>query len=172
LKMSHKTRTAVIEAATWVVLTGLVILASAAGALAGVCTTTELGGRVQLPDGTEYDANTLTICVIAEYTPVSTMHKTYVDGMPVGMLISRRGVSEVGEEGQPFMMFQRDTNGTYRLYGYARPTGGRLVTYMLGRPSATATPWPDERSVARKGSGTGVGTDGTDAPILVAVTAR
>jgi len=170
--MSHKTRTAVIEAATWVVLMGLVILASAAGALAGGCTTTELSGRVQLPDGSEYEANTLTICVTAQYTPVSTLHKTYVDGMAIGMMISKRGVSEVGDEGQPFMMFHRDSNGTYRLYGYARPIGGRLVTYMLDRPSATATPWPDESFVARKGNGTGVGTDGTDAPILVAVTAR
>ena len=171
--MSHKTRTAVIEAATWVVLTALVILLSTVGALAGGCTTTELSDRVQLPDGSEYEASTLTICVSAQYTPVSTLHKTYVDGMAVGMLVSRRGVSEGDGQGKPFMMFHRDSSGTLHLYGYARPSGGQLVTYMLGQPRATDTPWPDTQLVARKkGSGTGVGTDGTDAPILVAVTAR
>ena len=170
--MSHKAR--MIEAATWAALMGLVMLASAVGTLAaeGGCTTTVLGERIQLPNGAEYEASTLTICVTARYTPVSSLHKTYVDGMPVGMLISRRGVSPGEQLARPFMMFYRDSRGVLHLTGYARPAGGRLITYMLDQPSATATPWPDEQFSARKGSGTGAGTDGTDDPILVAVTAR
>jgi hypothetical protein len=100
-----------------------------------------VGEEVRLPDGSIHPPGTLTLCDSRSYSPVSTIHATYVNGMPIGMMLSRRGVSEGGAERQPFIMLVRDSSGLLHLYGYAVPSGKRMITYsMLQRRRAADAP--------------------------------
>jgi hypothetical protein len=119
-----------------VVLAASVLLAPAAVTLAGDrgrCTSAEIEEEILLPDGSLQPAGTLTICDSREYSPVSTLHATYVNGMPVGMMLSRRGASEANSDGRPFVLLHRDSGGLLHLHGYAVPAGERMVTYKMQR---------------------------------------
>ncbi len=105
--------------------------AAVAAAGPGVCTTVEVEAPIVLPAAGLHPAGRLTLCVGRELSPVSSLHRTYVNGRPVAMLISRRGVSEANDDDVPFMMFHRDARGRLHLYGYATPAGDRMVTYSL-----------------------------------------
>jgi hypothetical protein len=120
----------------WVILAVSVFLAPAAVTLAGdrgSCTSALLEEEVLLPDGSLHSPGTLTICDSREYSPVSTLHATYMNGMPVGMMLSRRGTSEANSDGRPFVLLHRDSGGLLHLYGYAVPAGERMVTYKMQR---------------------------------------
>jgi len=98
----------------------------------GECTSALVEEPFRAPDGSLHAAGRLTICASKRYSPVSHLHATYVDGMPLGLLISRAGWSEgLSEDGKPFMMFRRDADGLLHLSGYAIPAGDRMVTYRL-----------------------------------------
>ena len=98
----------------------------------GPCASAMIDEPFQAPDGSLHAPGKLTICASRQYSPVSFLHSTYVDGMPVAMLVSRRGTSEAAPEaGRPFMMFHRDAGGLLHLAGYASPAGERMVTYRL-----------------------------------------
>jgi hypothetical protein len=99
---------------------------------------------VRLPDGSLHPPGTLTICDSLRYSPVSTLHATYMDGMPVGMMLSRRGTSEANSDGRPFILLHRDGSGLLHLYGYAVPAGERMVTYRMQRYGRSS-----DRMVAR-----------------------
>jgi len=101
----------------------------------GVCTTAEVAEPILLPEGTEHPAGSLTLCVSHHFSPVTTLHKTYVNGRQIGLLQSRRGESEGGAE-QPFFVFHRDHAGKLHLYGYASPQGNKMITYTLNSPGA------------------------------------
>ncbi len=131
----------------WVVLVASVFLAPAALTLAGdrgICTSALIEEDVRLPDGSLHSPGTLTICQSREYSPVSTLHATYMNGMPVGMMLSRRGTSEASSDGQPFVLLHRDSGGLLHLYGYAVPAGERMVTYKMQRYGRSS-----ERRIAR-----------------------
>jgi hypothetical protein len=101
------------------------------------CFSASIDSRVLLPGGEEVESGLLTLCVTRDLSPVAALHKTYIDGNPVAMFVSRRGFSEGSADGRPFMMFNRDSNGTLRLYGFAAPSDGRMVTYhVAGGPAA------------------------------------
>jgi hypothetical protein len=117
------------------ILQGILLLvmaaAPAAPALAAAgCTTVVLDETFVLPDGSEYDAGELSLCVEHEYSPVASLHAVRVDGAGVGLVASRRGRSE-GEVERPFMMFFRDGRGRLHLAGYAIPSRDSMLTYDL-----------------------------------------
>lgn len=117
----------------------------------GECTSATVEEPFLAPDGSLHGAGRLTICASRRYSPVSYLHATYVDGLPVGMLISRRGTSEGPGDGQtPFMMFYRDRSGLLHLSGYASPAGDRMVTYRLDLARV-----PASRRVAARGGSAG-----------------
>jgi len=144
MEWNSRTITSVALAALSVLLiAGLLNPASA------VCARATLAEPLVLPDGSSHPGGELTLCVHRDYSPVASLHETYVDGHPIGLLISRRGVSEGNSRDRPFMMFHRDRRGRLHLYGYATPVGQRWVTYLLGQQPGTQTP-----SLARAGSRT------------------
>lgn len=115
----------------------------------GECTSALVDEPFRAPDGSLYEPGKLTICASRQYSPVSYLHATYVNGLPVGMLISRRGTSEgLNEGGKPFMMFRRDASGLLHLSGYASPAGDRMVTYRLDLARVNAS----RRVAAKEGS--------------------
>ena len=127
----------------WVVLVAFGLFAPQVATLAGdrgKCTSALVTEQLQLPDGSLHPPGTLTLCDSRSYSPVSTIHGTYMDGMPVGMMLSRRGTSEGGAERQPFVMLVRDGNGLLHLYGYAVPSGKHMVTYRMQQPRSTGSP--------------------------------
>jgi hypothetical protein len=137
-------------AITWVVLMAFGLFAPQVATLAGdrgKCTSALVAEQVLLPDGSLHPPGMLTLCDSRSYSPVSTIHATYMDGMPVGMMLSRRGTSEGGAERQPFVMLVRDGNGLLHLYGYAVPFGKHMVTYRMQQPRSTGSPqiaWEQE----------------------------
>jgi hypothetical protein len=104
-------------------------VAEAAGR--GRCTSAYMNEGVLLPDGSSHPPGLLTICESRSISPVASHHSVHIDGMPVTMLISRRGRSEGGAERDPFVMLSRDSEGRLHLYGYALPARDRMVTYQL-----------------------------------------
>lgn len=136
-------RQATAAAATWIVLAAGWLFAPQVTTLAGdrgQCTSAVVEEQVQLPDGSLQPPGRLTLCDSRSFSPVSTIHATYMNGMPVGMLLSRRGTSEGGAERQPFVMLYRDGSGLLHLYGYAVPSGKRMVTYRMQQPRSTGAP--------------------------------
>jgi hypothetical protein len=101
---------------------------------AGDCYSVEVGNAVRMPDGSVYDARVITLCDTRSLTPVSHLHTTYVDGEPVGMLMSvRRNTEGAGVNG-PRMVFLRNIDGALDLVGYAVPgSGGRDISFTLSR---------------------------------------
>lgn len=136
-------RQANTAAIAWVVLVAMGVFAPQVATFAGdrgSCTTAVVEEQVQLPDGSLHPPGTLTLCDSRSYSPVSTIHATYMNGMPVGMMLSRRGTSEGGAERQPFVMLFRDGSGLLHLYGYAVPSGEHMVTYRMQQPRSSGAP--------------------------------
>jgi hypothetical protein len=101
---------------------------------AGDCYSVQIGNAVRMPDGTVYDADVITLCDTRALTPVSHLHTTYVDGEPVGMLMSVRRTTEGTGGNGPSMVFLRNVDGALDLIGYAVPgSGGRDVSFTLSR---------------------------------------
>jgi hypothetical protein len=98
----------------------------------GGCIRVDVDQPVRLPDGNVYPAGVLTLCDTAALSPVATLHKTYVNGQPIGILISRRRANETKDTEPPTVVFQRD-RGTLDLVGYSLPAPRRRggVTYVL-----------------------------------------
>jgi len=134
----------------------LVALATLAGvaeaAERGDCASVYLDEGFRLPDGSTHPPGVLTICEKRSISPVASQHAVHVDGMPVTMLISRRGRSEGTAERDPFVMLRRDEQGRLHLYGYALPAQDRMVTYQLvpGKRARTAV-----QTALRKGETSG-----------------
>jgi hypothetical protein len=104
--------------------------AAAAGSGSG-CIRVDVVQPVRLPDGNVYPAGVLTLCDTAALSPVATLHKTYVNGRPIGILVSRKRANETRGNQPPVVVFQRD-GGTLDLLGYTLPVPRRSgVTFVL-----------------------------------------
>ena len=120
-----------IESGGWVRILPPLAALAAACLLAGVpahagwgssCIRAEADAPMLLPDGNLYPAGTLTICDSMKLSPVTSLHKTFVNGQPVAILASRRRASEVATDAQPIVVFQRDFLGRLELVGYVLPS--------------------------------------------------
>ena len=110
------------------------VLAPGSFCQAGDCYSVQVGAPVRMPDGSVYDANVITLCDSRSLTPVSHLHTTYVDGEPVGMLMSVRRTTEGHGADGPKMVFHRNIDGALDLVGYAIPgSGGRDISFTLAR---------------------------------------
>lgn len=111
-----------------------VALSSSRPAVAGSsreCVTAEVDSPFRLPDGRLYPAGPLTLCASATYSPVDTFHRILVGGSPIGLFRSRRRNAETGNMLSPEVVFNRETDGTLDLIGYAVPNSGRGVAYRM-----------------------------------------
>ena len=104
---------------------------AAAGEL-GRCYTATLPSGVVLPDGSTHAPGSLKICLSREYSPVTGLHATYVDGRPIGLFQARaRGAEAPADSEDPFFLFLRNANGELVLQGYAVPDGERLCAFNM-----------------------------------------
>ena len=86
------------------------------------CIRAQADAPMLLPDGNLYPAGTLTICDSMKLSPVTSLHKTFVNGQPVAILASRRRSSEISSDAPPVVVFQRDLAGNLELVGYVLPS--------------------------------------------------
>lgn len=115
---------------------------SVAYAAAGTCVRVDVDGPIVLPDGSARDAGTLRICERRSFTPVASLHATYVGEEPVGLLVSRRTTSEGTNREAPTILFERDASGRMRLLGYVLPHAGTSVSFTLAKPTAPSVRSP------------------------------
>lgn len=140
-----------LVALTWVAAAGVLAAAApalAAGAGRGTCVTLTIEVPFELPDGSVHASGALRICDSISYSPVSSLHATYVDGAPVGFLSSEKRSAEAGERAAPTVYFEQDASGTLRLLGYVLPARRGSVSYRLASPTAPQPRSPELAAVA------------------------
>jgi hypothetical protein len=116
--------------------------ASAGAQERGRCVTVDVPAEYVTPDGVTHAPGSLKLCIELVYSPVSILHKVYVDGHVVGMLQGRTGRSEGPAAGEPYVQFRRNGRGQLLLIGYAWPDGNRMITHIL---ACGAGPRPNAR---------------------------
>ena len=102
------------------------------------CVSVAVAEPVELPDGSVHPAGSLSLCIGAPLSPITALQRVSIGGMPVGILLSRRGVSEGPATAEPSMLFRRDETGRLHLVGYAWPAGETNRTYLLRDPAEGA----------------------------------
>ena len=115
------------------VIVGLVGLASwsvADAARTRARVTVELAEPFTI-GGTTWPGGRLTLRDLRDYNPGTTIHEVEVDGATVGVLMARRGRSEVARP-ESAAVFRRDSLGRLHLVGYLR--AGRETFRFLPDP--------------------------------------
>jgi hypothetical protein len=102
---------------------------------ASPCTTASIDEPFVLPDGKMREPGQLKICLEEEYSPVASLHETRVEGMPIGMYITRHQEIESGDLEHRFLVFARNQRGQLCLLGYARPVGDHVRFFAFDHPS-------------------------------------
>ncbi|MCP3978890.1 MAG: hypothetical protein GY716_06105 [bacterium] len=124
----------------WVALCGAMLLGLAAGTpgYAGGrdCISAEVEYAIRFPDGELLPPGRLRLCGEV-LSPIANLHRMYVDGRPVGMLISRRSVNEADPGSSPAVFFSRGDDGQLELVGYVQPGRGRNVSFRFGSERTT-----------------------------------
>ena len=69
---------------------GTLLLLAPAPVSAGDCVSAQIESPMRFPDGHVQPAGRLTLCDWRELSPVMDVHRTYVNGRPVSMLLGRR----------------------------------------------------------------------------------
>lgn len=126
--------------ASWMFLAFL--LQGSGVALAGSslgCVSVDVPAPIYLPDGNLYPAGELMLCDSISYSPVATLHRTYMNGRPIGLFMSRRTRSEAGGTVAPFVVFDRDVDGNLDIVGYVQASEGTSVAFLL-RPVSKKAP--------------------------------
>jgi len=100
----------------------------------GACVSAQIDQTFVLPDGSEHLAGQLSLCVEATHSPIASLHQMRVDGIPVGLLISRRDVSEARSDESPYMVFTRLDDGRLVLDGYTERGSAGTTVYALRAP--------------------------------------
>jgi hypothetical protein len=134
--------------------------ASAQPASLGECLTVEAPWPVKLPDDSVHAAATLQICNTREYSPVQFLEKVSVNGLPIGMFLSRTGLGEAPVASAPFVAFLHGQDGVYRLEACGWPEGNRTRIFFL-RQDPTSTR-------GTHGVGLGPRRPGGEPPVLLA----
>ena len=86
-----------------------------------------------MPNGDLHPPGSLKLCDSRSLSPVSGLHKVYVDGHLINMVQSRTGRSEGPAEEEPFVQFRRNGREQLELLGYAWPDGKKMKTYVMMR---------------------------------------
>ena len=104
------------------------IVAGGAAAQTSVCLSVDVAQPVIFPDGSTSPAGELTLCDWKSFTPVQQLHRSYIDGRPVQLMLGRRSPNE-RKPGDPNEVYFRQTEGgELQLLGYTRTFRGESVT--------------------------------------------
>lgn len=101
----------------------------------GDCLRVEVPSPMVLPDRSVHPPGTLQLCMRRPYSPVASLHGTSVNGMSVGVLMSRRSRSEGPAERNPYVVFRRTLEGRLELLGYAWPGAKAMNLYWMNDAS-------------------------------------
>ena len=102
------------------------------GAMAGErCINVEVDRTLRLPDGSVHPAGVLRLCDTVHLSPVARVHRTYLNGRPLTMLLSRMARSEAGEDTPPTVFFRSTPEDQLELYGYVLPVAGGSLSFRL-----------------------------------------
>jgi hypothetical protein len=116
-------------------LVGAALIAPGAQAASGGCYSANIDEPFVLPDGTQHDAGSLRLCNDRAFSPVSSLHRIHVDGMPVGMHITRHSSGKGTGVTEPTMIFNREDDGHLRLLGYALPCRCKMDLHVFNHPT-------------------------------------
>ena len=86
----------------------------------GQCARIEAPWPMVLPDGSTHEAGSLKLCLQQMWTPVSGLHEIRVNGMSIGLFMSRVGTSEGPVEGNKDVRHRN----VFRGSGEHVPAGG------------------------------------------------
>ncbi len=116
-----------------VVAIAILLLAAGSAQAIGSCTTATIDEPYRLPDGLLRAGGKLTLCLERNYSPVAALHEIRVDGMGVGLFLSRRETSEglPDDATGPYMLFRRLAGGELSLVGLATPLRDRMQLHFL-----------------------------------------
>jgi hypothetical protein len=103
----------------------------------GRCVSAELPAPMVLPDGSVHDAVSFRVCMERNLSPVSGLHKAYIDGFPTGFLTSRRVATEGARRlGPPFFVFEKNGDSEkLRLIALAVRDGRKMATFVFADPA-------------------------------------
>ena len=94
------------------------------------CVALDVPAPFVLPDGTAHPAGELRICLSRNLNPVTGVHRIYLDGMPVGFILSRIVKPEIPRNSSPSALFL-GASGQLRLVGYTVAANGKVFSYRL-----------------------------------------
>lgn len=127
MTQTAKTRTLMLAGA--LMLAATVTVAEGRG-----CYTAEVPGAIVLPDGSEHASGALRICTDRAISPTSNLHRTFVDGRPVGMFLSApRTIEEGVEAGTAQFIFERGAGDELNLVGFVVTARGGTTIYEMVR---------------------------------------
>ena len=105
-----------------VLAAGVAACASPAWALSSrACVTAKVPEEFTLPDGTLHAAGRLTLCTLPAFTPVSGLHRVWVDGEGANFAMSRIVRSEASPDSPALMLFERSPGSPLEFVGYVLP---------------------------------------------------
>jgi len=110
---------------------GAVLLLAPGPAGAADCVSADIEAPVRFPDGALHPSGRLTLCDWKEISPVMDLHRTYMDGRPVNMLLARKSGNEGGGTIPTEILFDFDGEGRLELVGYVRSSQGRSETVLF-----------------------------------------
>ncbi|NIL99372.1 MAG: hypothetical protein GTN89_00045, partial [Acidobacteria bacterium] len=87
-----------------------------------------------------------TLCDWKAYTPVQQIHRSYVNGRPVQMLMGKHAITERSPEAPDEVFFRSRGDGRLELLGYSRTYKGRSVTVSFQKQDF---PRPVDHRLAR-----------------------
>ncbi|HEX5043522.1 MAG TPA: hypothetical protein VFV75_11485 [Candidatus Polarisedimenticolaceae bacterium] len=94
------------------------------------CVSANINAPFWLPDGALHAPGKLTLCSVREFSPVANLHRLDVDGMTVGVFLSRKRVAE-GTGINPEIVFSKDAVGNLKLLGYSLPEREGTLAFRL-----------------------------------------
>ncbi len=124
---------------------------------------TQTDAPILLPDGSVFPAGSVTFCGSIRLSPVSSLHRVYVNGQPVGFLRSRVRTRGGRADTATVVVFESDAKGRLALSGYVVPVARGSVTYLFGEDQG-----PRARDAVATATGAGSGTGPGSTVVLLA----
>ena len=123
----------------WALIAGVLLSAIVLGqAFAQApCLSVNLGRPVVFPDGNVQMPGQLTLCDWKAFTPVTQIHRSYMDGRPIQMLMGHRTTTESGPSEPDGVFFHSNGDGRLQLIGYTRTFEGRSMTVSFQNQSSS-----------------------------------